>query len=145
MCDSGMVFSMRIGIGKRSETGLRFDVDIPGLAPFVIELEKNPQQGERGPDWLALYRGERCGALWKRLPKAGGEAYLSGNLEGPAFPDGRLEIAVFTAKREGSQKDMVWRPRQEKADSSDRSARTEPASVQPPASRGSEEDDEIPF
>ena len=136
---------MRIGIGKRSETGLRFDVDIPGLAPFVIELEKNPQQGERGPDWLALYRGERCGALWKRLPKAGGEAYLSGNLEGPAFPDGRLEIAVFTAKREGSQKDMVWRPRQEKADSSDRSARTEPASVQPPASRGSEEDDEIPF
>jgi uncharacterized protein (DUF736 family) len=136
---------MRIGIGKRSETGLRFDVDIPGLAPFAIDLEKNPQQAERGPDWIALYRGERCGALWKRVPKAGGEAYLSGNLEGPAFPDGRLEIAVFTAKREGSQKDMVWRPRQEKAGAGDQPARRDATSVQPPASRGSEEDDEIPF
>ena len=136
---------MRIGIGKRSETGLRFDVDIPGLAPFAIDLEKNPQQAERAPDWVALYRGERCGALWKRVPKAGGEAYLSGNLEGPAFPDGRLEIAVFTAKREGSQKDMVWRPRQEKAGTGDQPATRESPSVQPPASRGSEEDDEIPF
>jgi uncharacterized protein (DUF736 family) len=136
---------MRIGIGKRSETGLRFDVDIPGLAPFPIDLEKNPQPGERGPDWLALYRGERCGALWKRVPKAGGEAYLSGVLEGPAFPEGRLEVAVFAAKREGSQKDLVWRPRQERAEGAERPARTEATAVPPPVSRGAEEDDDIPF
>jgi uncharacterized protein (DUF736 family) len=135
---------MRIGIGKRSETGLRFDVDIPGLAPFPLDLEKNPQPGERAPDWLALYRGERCGALWKRVPKAGGEAYLSGVIEGPAFPEGRLEVAVFTAKREGSQKDLVWRPRQERSETSERPGRSQAAPVQEPVSRGEEEDD-IPF
>jgi hypothetical protein len=79
------------------------------------------------------------------VPKAGGEAYLSGVLEGPAFSEGRLEVAVFAAKREGSQKDLVWRPRQERAEGAERPARTEATAVPPPVSRGAEEDDDIPF
>lgn len=113
---------MRIGIGKKQESGaIAFDVDIPGLAPFPVWLERNETPGERGPAWIATYRGERCGALWKRVPKQGGEAFLSGVLESPAFSGGRLEVAVFVAKNGPGHMDMVWRPEQ------DRRASPEPA------------------
>lgn len=103
---------MRIGIGKRLEAGrLRFEVSAPGLAPFAVELEKAPGGGgERAPDWYATFHGERCGAFWRKVPKGGGEAYLSGNLESPVFAGGRLEVTVFTAREAGSHMDMVWRP-----------------------------------
>lgn len=104
---------MRIAIGKKSDTGLRFEVDIPGLIPFEIDLEKSNLQSDRAPDWNAVYKGQRCGAFWKKIPKGGGEAFLSGHLESPIFPGGRLEVAIFVAKESGSQKDMVWSPRRE--------------------------------
>lgn len=139
---------MRIGIGKKSEQGLRFDVDIPGLAPFPIDLVRSGQTSDRAPDWHAVYRGERCGAFWKKVPRGGGEAFLSGHLESPAFPGGRLEVAIFTAKAAGSQKDMIWRPRvEEKSATSERSSNQSSAPAQAPApvDRGGEEEDDIPF
>lgn len=135
---------MRIGIGKKSEHGLRFDVDIPGLAPFPVELVRSEQTSERAPDWHATYRGDRCGAFWKKIPRGGGEAFLSGHLESPAFPGGRLEVAIFAAKESGSQKDMIWRPRlEEKPGASEKSSA--PAQAPAPAERGDEGEDEIPF
>lgn len=137
---------MRIGIGKKSETGLRFDVDIPGLAPFAIDLEKNPTPGDRQPDWHAYYAGQRCGAFWKKVPRAGGEAFLSGALESPAFPGGRLEVAIFTAKQAGSQKDMIWNPRREERSTSSTTQSAPDRTTAPaPESCGTEDDDDIPF
>jgi uncharacterized protein (DUF736 family) len=140
---------MRIGIGKKSESGLRFDVDIPGLAPFAIDLERNPTPSDRQPDWHAYYAGQRCGAFWKKVPRDGGEAFLSGNLEHPLVPGGRLEVTIFTAKESGSQKDMVWRPERSSggsaAASTSSSTGAAPERTPPPVARGGEDDDDIPF
>lgn len=137
---------MRIAIGKKSETGLLFEVEIPGLNAFFITLVRSEQQSDRAPDWHALYEGQRCGAFWKKIPNGGGEAFLSGHLESPLFPGGRLEVAVFTAKESGSQKDMVWSPRREdRSASSDRTAASSTSTSATAAGPESGEDDDIPF
>ena len=103
---------MRIGIGKKSGDGFTFEVRIPFLAPATLDLHLVEHPGERAPHWHILHGGERCGALWRRVPKGGGDAFLSGHIESPLFPGGKLEIAIFAAKEGSGQKDMVWRPRE---------------------------------
>lgn len=133
---------MRIAIGKKSGDGLRFDVDIPGLAPFPLDLVRNANSGHNQPAWHAHYRGERCGAFWKKTAKESGEEFLSGQLESPAFPGGRIEVAIFTSQEKGC-KDMTWRyrPAEEKTTSAQKSSTTRPASTE----SSGEDDDDIPF
>lgn len=134
---------MRIAIGKKSDLGLRFDVDIPGLAPFPLDLVRNENTGQNQPAWHAQYRGERCGAFWKKTAKESGEEFLSGQLESPAFPGGRVDVAIFNSQQKGC-KDMTWRyrPTEEKSTTAPKPA---PSSQSAPSERGAEGDDDIPF
>lgn len=137
---------MRIGKGYRNGEGLLFKLSIPFLAPCEVILTKVENPGERQPHWYVNHQGERCGALWRRVPKNGGEAFLSGQIESPAFPSGKIDVAVFNSKETGHLKDMTWRPAEERREAS------------PPASdsgstgetsgsdhRGGDDDDDIPF
>jgi uncharacterized protein (DUF736 family) len=135
---------MRIAIGKKSELGLHFDVDIPGLAPFPLDLVRNDNAGQNQPAWHAQYRGDRCAAFWKKTSQQSGEEFLSGQLESPVFPGGRLDVAIFSAKDEKGRKDMTWRyrPAEEKSAPAQKSATT---TEQAPAERGAQDDDDIPF
>ena len=136
---------MRIGTGKKNhETGgLVFGIAIPFLSPLEIELSKSDTHGQNHPEWIARFEGERCGAFWKKTPKAGGDSFLSGHIESPVFPGGKLEVAIFSAKeseRRGEM-DMVWSPpRESRAD-----ATTSAPSSASAASAPADEDDDIPF
>lgn len=139
---------MRIGIGKKSDEGLRFDIDIPGLAPFPLDLVRNPNAGGNQPDWLANYRGGRCGAFWKKTSASTGEDFLTGQIESPGLPGGRIDVAIFNSKEDKGCKDMTWRYLQPK-DRGDSASHSEPVSGQgarasAPTS-GGEDDDDIPF
>lgn len=134
---------MRIGIGKKVGDELLFEINIPFLAPCIVALQRVENPGERSPHWHVYHEGEKCGALWRRIPGGGGEAFLSGHIESPLFPGGKLEIAVFASKESGSQKDMVWRPRME---SEKPRPESRPASSDSTGSTPSPEyDDDIPF
>lgn len=139
---------MRIGKGRKNDSGgLTFDVIIPFLRPCTLILEKVENPGERSPHWHVIYegevlgKGERCGALWRRVPNGGGDAFLSGYIESPLFPSGKLEIAVFTSKESSSQKDMTWRPR---GDNQDRAPEAKPPQKEVTGASVSDDDD-IPF
>ena len=105
---------MRIAIGKKDPATGRyvFPVFIPFLTPITLEMEKvDNANNDRAPSMQLLCGGEKCGALWKRQAKgAGGESFLSGSIESPVFPGGRLDIAVFHSKDHGGALDMTWRP-----------------------------------
>lgn len=139
---------MRIGIGRKNpdDDRLHFAVTIPFLTPARIELAKVENPSGNQPGWNAYQGNERCGAFWVKTPKAGGDPFLSGHIESPVFPGGRLEVAIFSAKevnRRG-EKDMVWSPPRE------REATTQAATTSTASSGSSEpaaagDDDDIPF
>ena len=131
---------MNIGIGTKNEAGhLEFPtVAFPFLRAERVVLVKAEKTKDASPDYqihLGTADGPRCGAIWKRTPNGGGDAYLQGTLESPAFPGGRAAIAIFASKDEAAkgQLDMVWSPPKNQP--------TTPAH-QAPAAEG---DDEIPF
>ena len=131
---------MRIAIGKKDPATGRyvFPVLIPFLIPITLEMEKVESTNDRAPSMQILCGGEKCGALWKRQPKgASGEAFLSGSVESPVFPGGRLDSAGFHSKGAAGQLDMTWRPQQERAQQSPSSSEHTPSSVS--------DDDDIPF
>lgn len=140
---------MRIGIGKKEgEAGhLCFAVRVPFLVPVQLELHRETEKrSDRSPDYAVMIEGQRAGALWKRTPNNGGDPFLSGMVESPAFSGGKLEVAVFAAKepeRKGEM-DMVWRPAREdqgqQGIGGGGGGASSGATVPPP-----DEDDDIPF
>lgn len=134
---------MRIAIGKKDpETGRYvFPVFIPFLIPITLEMEKvEPSNNDRAPAMQLLCAGEKCGALWKRQAKgASSESFLSGSIESPVFPGGRLDIAVFYSKDHAGALDMTWRPRET---SGSQPADSRPTSNPAPVAA---DDDDIPF
>ena len=104
---------MRIGIGTKIDEGkFAFTVAAPFLPSVKLEMVRNSNPtNEQAPRYHFLYGEERCGAMWRRTPKGGGESYLSGQLESPLFPGGRLEVAAFVSKVGGEGlMDLVWSP-----------------------------------
>lgn len=140
---------MRIGTAKQNpETGrIVATVAAPGIAPFSLELSKVAEPRDRGPAWEVYYGAEKCGALWKRTGRGDNAVeFLSGPLESPIFPGGKIEIAVWKAKEPGrkGELDITWNPprvdRQESAPASNASG-----STQGPGGGAGEDDDDIPF
>lgn len=137
---------MRIGIAKADPQTGRISATIaaPGLTPFTLELHRVENPRDRSPDWELRHAGERCGALWKRKARESGVEFLSGPLESPVFPGGKIEIAVWKAKDEGrrGELDLTWNPPrgEERSGGGERSA-TQGAA---PAAAAEDEDD-IPF
>ena len=134
---------MKIATGTKDDTTgkITFPVSIPFLAPATLVLEKLEKPKDTYPDYGVFCEGERCGALWKRVPRNGGDAFLSGPIESPVFPGGRLEVAVFVSREEGrhGQMDMTWRP-------DDRSqAPAQSGSPQGGGAAAADGDDDIPF
>ena len=129
---------MRIGKGKKIGEGhFRFTVVVPFLNVFELEMVKAENRGERSPSYQFLCNGERCGAMWTRTPKGGGDRFLSGVIETPVFPGGKIEVASFVSKEEGHEMDLAWSPQ-----------RDAPAPAQGSAPQGSApqgSDDDIPF
>lgn len=105
---------MKLAFGIKQVNGaVRFEVSAPGLAPFVVIGSRvEEKQNANAPDWILFHDGERCGGLWKTLPRNGGDEYLAGNLESPIFPGGKIRVAVFRSKNEDrkGQLDMTWQP-----------------------------------
>ena len=108
---------MNIGTGTKNEAGhLEFPtVAFPFLRAEKVVLVKAEKTKDASPDYqihLGTADGPRCGAIWKRTPNGGGDAYLQGTLESPAFPGGRAAIAIFASKDEAAKAslDMVWSP-----------------------------------
>jgi uncharacterized protein (DUF736 family) len=103
---------MRIGIGTKLEEGkFQFTVAAPFLPALQMAMERNDSEVAKAPRYHFLYGGERCGAMWRRTPNGGGESYLSGHIESPIFPGGKLEVAAFVAKVGGEGlMDLVWTP-----------------------------------
>lgn len=137
---------MRIAIGKKQASGsYLFQVAIPFLNAISIEISKVTEKSkDNAPDWNITHHGERCGALWRREPRGGGESFLSGQIESPVFPGDRLDIAIFLARDETrkGEMDMVWSPSRDRqaSTSPQQSAASAPGSTAPPA-----DDDDIPF
>ena len=103
---------MRIGLGTKVGEG-RFDFTVaaPCLPAAQLSMVRNDSAVENAPRYHFLYGEERCGAMWRRTPKGGGESYLSGHIESPVFPGGKLEVAAFVAKVGGEGlMDLVWSP-----------------------------------
>lgn len=95
---------------KHATTGqYNFLVKLPFLAPVLIDMEKAESTNDRAPDFNLFFEGERCGALWTRTSN-GGESFLSGPIETPVVPGGRLEIAIFKSKTDPGALEMTWRP-----------------------------------
>ena len=104
---------MRIGIGTKTDVGkFAFTIAAPFLPAMQLTMERNTNaSNEQAPRYHFFYGEERCGAMWRRTPNGGGESYLSGQLESPVFPGGRLEVAAFVAKVGGEGlMDLVWSP-----------------------------------
>lgn len=101
---------MRIGIGtKVGEGKFDFTVAAPCLPAAQLSMVRNESTAENAPRYHFLYGGEKCGAMWRRTPKGGGESYLSGQIESPVFPGGKLDVAAFVAKEGGEGlMDLVW-------------------------------------
>jgi uncharacterized protein (DUF736 family) len=137
---------MRIAIGKKDPATGRyvFPVFIPFLTPITLEMEKvDNAKNDRAPSMQLLCGGEKCGALWKRQAKgASGESFLSGSIESPVFPGGRLDIAIFHSKDQGDCLDMTWRPRE---NTGEQRAESRPAASESTASTAGADDDDIPF
>lgn len=132
---------MRIGIGKKNNSGgFTFEISIPFLEPCSLDIAKVENPKDKQPHWYVYFQGERCGALWRRTPRAGGDDFLSGQIESPLFPGQELPIAIFNSEVPG-QKNMTWRPR---GDSQDRAPEAKPAQKETVAAAVSEDDD-IPF
>ena len=100
---------MRIGLGTKVGEG-RFDFTVaaPCLPAAQLSMVRNDSTVENAPRYHFVYGDERCGAMWRRTPKGGGESYLSGHLESPVFPGGKLEVAAFVSKTDAALMDLVW-------------------------------------
>jgi uncharacterized protein (DUF736 family) len=140
---------MRIAIGKKQASGrYQFQVAAPFLPADTIEIGEAEKTKDNAPDWVVTHHGERCGAFWKRTPRGGGDTFLSGHLESPAFPGGKLEVAIFIL-RDGERRgemDMIWSPPRDRNGSagSNQGSASAPATSAPTSTAGADDDD-IPF
>ena len=139
---------MRIAIGKKQTSGrYQFQVAAPFLPAATIEIGKAEKTKDNAPDWAVTHHGERCGALWERTPRGGGDTFLSGHLESPAFPGGKLEVAIFII-REGDRRgemDMIWSPPRDRNGSAPINQGANAPTNSDPASTAGADDDDIPF
>lgn len=139
---------MRIGIVGKKDGVFVGIIDIPFLGKLQVALEKVESQKDQAPAYRIHWdhaTGESIGALWKRTPSGGGDAFLSGHLESPVFPGGKCEIAMFAAKepeRRG-QLDVTWRPRPER--SADRPQARQSWDDTSPGAQGPDSVDDISF
>jgi uncharacterized protein (DUF736 family) len=103
---------MRIGIGTKLEDGkFQFTVAAPFLPALQMAMERNDSEVAKAPRYHFLYGGERCGAMWRWTSKKDEKSYLSGHIESPIFPGGKLEVAAFVSKDGGEGlMDLVWSP-----------------------------------
>jgi uncharacterized protein (DUF736 family) len=137
---------MNIGTGTKNEAGhLEFNaVSLPFLRAEKFVLVKLEKTKDRSPDYavhLGSAEGQRIGAVWKETPRGGGDPYLAGHVESPAFATGRLRFAIFSAKDDSrkGQLDMVWN-----ADRDQPAARPAAAAADS-APTADPDGDEIPF
>jgi uncharacterized protein (DUF736 family) len=136
---------MTISTGQKNESGhLEFNaVSLPFLRAEKFVLVKLEKTKDRSPDYavhLGSAEGQRIGAVWKETPRGGGDPYLAGHVESPAFATGRLRFAIFSAKDDSrkGQLDMVWN-----ADRDQPAAK--PAAAAADSAPAAEGDDDIPF
>lgn len=139
---------MRIAIGKKQPSGsYQFQVAAPFLPGATLEIARAEKSKDTAPDWIVTHHSERCGAFWERTPRSGGDTFLSGHLESPSFPGGRLEVAIFIV-REGDRRgemDMIWSPPRDTPRGAAPSAGSAGSASSAPTSTAGADDDEIPF
>ncbi|MBE0470409.1 MAG: hypothetical protein IBX55_13000 [Methyloprofundus sp.] len=91
----------------------------PGVREMAFKMSKGKQEvGKKMPDWVLWYRtnqrkGEKyrdiqAGALWMSKSIDGQTDYLSGYIESPSIPGGRMRIAMFKAKPRFDGEQVTW-------------------------------------
>lgn len=111
---------MRLAIFRKvagSTTDLEGDIDIPFGGSGKVFLRPNPRlatsKAAKPPVALAYYRNEEIGAFFKET-SPGGVEYLSGALESPMFPGGKIHVSIFRAREDdraaAGERDMLWSP-----------------------------------
>lgn len=129
----GFVEQRQMNIGKdendqpKIAQWLEMVIKAPGLREFSLKLQAvQPEQGKRMPAFKLFHRsntrkGEQyrdlnCGALWHEVSGDQQTQYLSGHIESPMIPGGKLRIALFQSKPlyDGEQVnwlyDVIWSP-----------------------------------
>ncbi|EMJ37974.1 PF05284 domain protein [Leptospira interrogans str. FPW1039] len=92
-------------IGTMSQSDKKADgtdkptFDLKFNIPFLkIEnmwaLPNSKKNSDNHPDYVIMYSGSLCGGLWKKK-SSNNEDYLSGNIESPLFPEGKLQFAIW--------------------------------------------------
>lgn len=134
---------MKIGTMKKSEKKAEgsdkpaFDLkfNIPFLkVEDMWALPNSRKETDKHPDYVVMNSGMLCGGLWKRT-STNGDDYLSGNVESPIFPTGKIQFAIWKEKdAEGNFKGYkIESSRPQKSDS-------KPEKPQP-----IEEEEDFPF
>lgn len=129
----GFVEQRQMAVGKDENDQpeiaqwLEMVIKAPGLREFSLKLQAvQPEQGKRMPAFKLFhrsntrknekYRDLNCGALWHEVSSDQQTQYLSGHIESPVIPGGKLRIALFQSKPlyEGEQVnwiyDVIWSP-----------------------------------
>lgn len=130
----GFIEQRQMTVKDKQEPVTWFEMVIkaPGIREFRLKVVENKDAGQNKPAFHLYYRtnqkkGEnyrdlRAGALWNAVSQDGQTQYLSGNIESPAIPGGRLWIACFNAKAQYENEqvmwlyDVIWSPQQNKSD-----------------------------
>jgi uncharacterized protein (DUF736 family) len=102
---------MLVSIGTSQPNGeIHFNITFPFLrSEMVIARKVTEKASQNHPDYT-LFIGDRpCGAAW--LKSHEGVAFLSANIESPAFPDGIIYLKVNQPTP--GEHHMTWtRPRE---------------------------------
>lgn len=121
----GFVEQRQMTVGKdgqgnpKTAQWLEAVIKVPGMREFSLKMVAGQQeQGKRLPDYVLYYRanqrkGEqyrdlRAGALWLETSQDGQTQYLSGHIETPVIPGGRLRVAMFQAKPLYENEQITW-------------------------------------
>lgn len=121
----GFVEQRQMTVGKdqqgnnKTAQWLEVVIKVPGMREFSLKMVPvQPEQGKRMPAYQLYYRanqrkGEqyrdlRAGALWLETSLGGQTQYLSGHIETPVVPGGRLRIAMFNSKPLYENESITW-------------------------------------
>lgn len=101
---------MNIAKGHKTQSGgLAFPVvKFPFLAPEAVEFVR-PPEGSGDYAFQAKIAGEIVGFFREKV-SGSNVRYLNGTLQSPAFPEGKVWVAVFASREGGGKVEMAWSP-----------------------------------
>lgn len=87
---------------KKADNSDKPTFDLKFNIPFLkIEnmwaLPNARKESDKHPDYVIFNSGYICGGLWKKT-SSNNDEYLSGNVESPVFPEGKIQFSIWKEK-----------------------------------------------